>query len=203
MKQQDFPPLGTPAPSKSNRRSSRIPAPPSIPKQAQQPKQSPFSTLLKQVIATKTQQSQILTEIRPFINAMVENNDFTIKKIPGDGQCLFSCLAYYLKPMKAAQLRKEAVELVSQTWQQYQPFVQEQQFGSVEQYKQKMSKKGTYGAHIELLVLAIKYNLCVIVINQDDNDFTVVNPIGSRIIYLRLSGRLGSIPHYDVFIPSS
>jgi hypothetical protein len=197
MKQQDFPPLGTPAPTKSNRRSARIAAPAVPPAQ---PKQSPFSTLLKQVMAAKTQQSQILAEIRPFINAMIENKDYTIKKIPGDGQCLFSSLAYYLTPIKAAQLRKEAVELVSENWQQYQPFLQEQQFGSVEQYKQKMSKKGTYGAHIELLVLAIKYNLCVIVINQDDYDFTIVNSQGSKIIYLWLSGRF-SVPHYDVFIP--
>ena len=51
-----------------------------------------------------------------------------------------------------------------------------------------------------ILVLAIKYNLCVIVINQDDYDFTIVNSQGSKIIYLWLSGRF-SVPHYDVFIP--
>ena len=69
MKQQDFPPLGTPAPTKSIWRSARIAAPAVPPAQ---PKQSPFSTLLKQVMAAKTQQSQILAEIRPFINAMIE-----------------------------------------------------------------------------------------------------------------------------------
>jgi hypothetical protein len=155
-----------------------------------------ISSILRQEFQKQTQQRQKLKNASQIIGNSLET-DFKIKNITPNGSCMFSSFAFYLKK-SAAQLRKEAVEMVSAQWERFGG-LHEDGYQNVEEYIKKMSKRSTYGDAPELLVLAESYNLCVIVVNEDDDNISVINSSAPNIIFLYLSGR-DQVPHYDVIL---
>ena len=155
-----------------------------------------ISSILRQEFQKQTQQRQKLKNASQIIGNALET-DFKIKNITPNGSCMFSSFAFYLKK-SAAQLRKEAVEMVSAQWERFGG-LHEDGYQNVEEYIKKMSKRSTYGDAPELLVLAESYNLCVIVVNEDDDNISVINSSAPNIIFLYLSGR-DQVPHYDVIL---
>jgi hypothetical protein len=173
---------------------------PKTSKASKAPKSQPntvISAFLRQQFQKQTQQRQRLRKANQIIGNALEG-EWKIKKITPNGSCMFSSLAFYLKDQSAARLRQQAVELVVAQWERFGGS-HEDEYHNVEDYIEKMSKRSTYGDMPELLVLAESYNLCVIVVNEDDDNITLLNSSAPNIIILYLSGR-DSIPHYDVIL---
>jgi len=158
---------------------------------------SVISAFLRQQFQKQTQQRQRLRKANQIIGNALEG-EWKIKKITPNGSCMFSAIAFYLKDQSAARLRQQAVEQVSAQWERFGG-LHEDQYHDLEDYIEKMSKRSTYGDMPELLVLAEAYNLCVIVVNEDDDNITLLNSTAPNIIILYLSGR-DSVPHYDVIL---
>ena len=163
-------------------------------------KKSPTNVLktLKTTIDSKPQQRQKRAAAQKIMEPILSSGNFKIKKIPPNGACLFASLASYSETKTPGDLRKEAVQMVSDNWDLF-AHAHEEGFTSKEDYIAKMSKRGTYGDEPELLVLAQRYNLCVVIVNSDNDGLSMVNPSGKKMVSLYLSGR-DEIPHYDVLL---
>lgn len=153
---------------------------------------------LKTTIDSKPQQCQKRAAAQKIMEPILSSGNFKIKKIPPNGACLFASLASCTETKTPGELRKEAVQMVSNNWDLF-GHAHEEGFMSKEDYIAKMSKRGTYGDEPELLVLAQRYNLCVVIVNSDNDGLSMVNPSGKKMVSVYLSGR-DEIPHYDVLL---
>lgn len=100
----------------------------------------------------------------------LKSEDYKVKEIIGDGNCLFRSIADLIDgdQEKHERYRRLAVQHFNLHQNQFEPFVTTSGC-SFEQYVEKMSKNGTWGGHAELEALSVvlKRQFCVINESQE------------------------------------
>lgn len=91
--------------------------------------------------------------------------NYQIKKMVGDGNCLFRALSYYIHGTQGShnRVRQQVVEYIYNNWNRYQAYIVGNQLpnggrcNTAEQYAAYMGVRSTYGSEVEIRAFVDTY----------------------------------------------
>lgn len=136
------------------------------------------------------------------VEKVLKTNGLSIEKmieIEGDGDCLFSSIAYELSKVDqqytAIQLREMSVDHLEANIKEYEPFYDELDGMTFQQYLSDMRNTKLWGGYLELIALAKVLNLTIVVYSMDGKQIIHSGPLSINLLYLKHYLGLGE--HYN------
>ena len=125
--------------------------------------------------------------------------------MPGDGNCLFYCLAFFLyKDLNlAVQVRHSTVNFVAKYWHKYRSFLLDsngEEYANEYEYVKKASLNSYYASEIEIQASAEKFKLFIVI--KKDGQTLVFGDPNHRKIYVAHKYSFDN-GHFDLLIPNN